>query len=84
MIKQTDIAMLILVISISLVGSFFIGNALINKSENRSSQVEMVIPISPDFPVPNTDIFNDAAINPAEVIKIGNSNQNQPFGNENN
>lgn len=82
MIKQSDLATLILVISISLVASFFIGNALINTPENRSSEVEVVSPISPDFVQPSTDIFNDNAINPTETIKIGNSNQNQPFGND--
>lgn len=81
MIKQSDVAMLILVISISLLASFFLGNAIINTPENRSEQVEIVTPISAEFPTPSPEIFNDSAINPTEAIEIGNSNQNQPFGN---
>jgi hypothetical protein len=84
MIKQSDMAMLVLVISVSLVVSFFVGDALINTPQNRSSEVEVVTPISSEFPAPSIDIFNEDAINPTEVIEIGNSNQEQPFGNSQN
>lgn len=79
MIKQSDIAMIILVASLSMVASYFIGDAIINTDENRSTDVEVVTPISPEFLLPSTEIFNDNAINPTELIKIGDDNTDQPF-----
>lgn len=79
MIKQTDIAIIILVASVSLVASYFIGDALINTDASRSTEVEVVTPISADFPIPSPEIFNDKAINPTELIKIGDDTTDKPF-----
>jgi len=79
MIKQSDIAVIILVASLSLVASYFIGNAVINTESNRSTEVEVVTPISSEFPQPSTDIFNDDAINPTEIIRIGEDPSERPF-----
>ena len=79
MIKQTDIAMLVLITAISLVAAYLIGGALINSPESRSTPVEIAIPINTDFPEPDTRIFNANSINPTEKIEIGDSNTNAPF-----
>ena len=79
MIKQNDIAVIILVVSISLVASYFVGNALINTDANRSTEVEKVSAISAEFPQPDTDIFNESAVNPTELIKIGSGGSDTPF-----
>jgi len=84
MIKQNDIAVIILVVSISLVASYFIGNAVINTDANRSTEVEQVAPISPEFAQPDTSIFNDSAVNPTELIKIGSGGSDTPFLPDNN
>jgi hypothetical protein len=84
MIKQSDIAIIILVISISLVASFFLGDALINTNENRSAEVEVVTPISNQFSQPDFAIFNNESINPTELIQIGQTNTKDPFANTNN
>lgn len=83
MIKQSDIAVIILVASISLVASYFIGNSIINTDANRSTDVEVAVPISPEFPQPSTRIFHDDAINPTELIQIGNEqSDDRPFNQE--
>lgn len=79
MIKQSDIAVIILVTSIALVASYFVGNAIINTDANRSTEVEVATPISADFPQISADIFNDDAVNPTELIRIGDDNSDQPF-----
>jgi hypothetical protein len=79
MIKKNDLAMIVLVISISLVASFFVGNALINTDDNRTTTVESVTLINPNFPQPSTDIFNDSAVNPTELIEIGSGGSGTPF-----
>lgn len=79
MMKQSDIAMIVLVTAVSLVAAYLISGALINSPDSRSTPVEIAIPISADFPEPDTRIFNDNSINPTELIKIGDSNTDSPF-----
>jgi len=79
--KQTDIAMIILIAAISLVASYFIGNAVINSPDSRSTEVEIATPISAEFPEPSKKIFNDNSINPTEKIEIGEANKDKPFNN---
>lgn len=81
MIKQTDIAMIIIVTAVSLVAAYFIGGAIINTPESRGTQVEVAIPINPEFPEPDPRVFNDNSINPTERIEIGDSNTDKPFQN---
>jgi len=79
--KKNDIALIILIVSISLVVSFFIGKAIIGTPANNPTKVEVVEPISADFTPPSPTIFNDTAVNPTETITIGNANKEQPFSN---
>lgn len=79
MIKQSDFAMIILVTAISLVVAYLVGGALISSPESRDTPVEIAIPISAEFGVPDPTIFNDNAINPTELIKIGDANSTSPF-----
>ena len=74
--------MLILIVSIALVISYFVGNSLFAGSENRTADVERVQVIEPDFPQPDPLIFNDNAINLTETINIGGPSTNDPFSNE--
>jgi hypothetical protein len=82
MIKQSDIAGIVLVAVISLIASFFLSNAIINKPENRSTKVEVVHPISAEFISPSEKIFNDSAINITEVITISPDGPQDPFHSE--
>lgn len=83
MIKQSDIAMIILITSISLVAAYWIGGLIINSPDTRSTAVEIAVPFSADFPEIDKKIFNDKAINPTEKIKIGDANKDKPFDNPN-
>lgn len=77
--KQSDIALIILIAAISLVASYLVGGKIVNSPDHRSTAVEIAIPISPDFPEPSKKIFNDNPINPTENIKIGDANKDKPF-----
>ena len=79
MIKQGDIAMIVLVTAISLVVAYLVSGVLINSPDSRSTPVEIAIPISAEFAEPDPEIFNDNAINPTELIKIGDANTTSPF-----
>lgn len=79
--RKNDIALIILIVSITLVISFFVGKSLIGTPSTKPTKVEVVQPISNNFVAPSPAIFNDQAVNPTETITIGNSNKEQPFGN---
>ncbi|MDX1766270.1 MAG: hypothetical protein R3313_04950 [Candidatus Saccharimonadales bacterium] len=79
MIKQNDVALIILISSIALAASWFIAGSLINTPENRSQEVEKVRPISSDFTIAPESVFNENAINPTEAIKISENDKDKPF-----
>jgi hypothetical protein len=79
--KKSDIALLILIVSVSVVISFLLGQAFLGKSIAKPVDVETVQPISADIVEPDSKIFNRNAINPTVPIKIGDTTNQQPFGN---
>jgi hypothetical protein len=78
--KKNDIAVIILIVSISLVLSFFGAKALLGDPKTQAAKAEVVEPISADITTPSNKIFNKDAINPTVNIQIGNSSNQQPFG----
>ncbi|MGD8374050.1 MAG: hypothetical protein PVI21_04290 [Candidatus Woesebacteria bacterium] len=79
--KKNDIALIILIISVSLVATYFLAKAILGEPQNNTVKAEVVEPISADLTQPSSDIFNKNAINPTVDIEIGNSANQQPFGN---
>lgn len=77
--KKNDIALLVLIVSISLIASYFALNAIIGNPSQHTVTVEKVEPISSELPEPSDKIFNEKAIDPAVVIEIGNPSNQQPF-----
>ncbi len=76
--KQKDIALLIIVVFVAGVGSFFL-SGLLFKTNNLSEKVETVEPISAEFQEPDERVFNANAINPTQLIRIGDDSNKQPF-----
>jgi hypothetical protein len=77
MIRKKDFPMIILIVSFSLIASFILGN-----TENRSKEVSVIRPITANFQEPDPTIFNDEAINPTELIRIGDEQKEKPFQSE--
>ena len=78
--KKSDIALLILIVAISLGISYFVGKAVLEQFVQSDTEVERTDAISSEIVPPSQDVFNDQAINPAVPINIGDSNNQQPFG----
>lgn len=83
--KRKDLTKIIFVAVIWGIVSI-IASSLIFKSPVKNSQVPVVKPINTNFPQVSTDsnyqpIFNTNAIDPTQLIQIGNSQNNMPFGN---
>lgn len=81
--KQKDIVIIIAVVFVSGLLSFFVSKALFTSPENLMTQVEVVQPITADFPEPDPRYFNEGSINPTQTITIGDGQNQQPFQSEN-
>lgn len=76
--KQQDIAALVAIVFFAGVFSFFISSKFITPSDQKIT-AQVVKPITSEFPLPSSDIFNTNAVNPAVRIEIAPNNNNQPF-----
>jgi hypothetical protein len=79
--RKNDIALLLLIVSITLVASFFIVKALFGEPQKQATKVEKVEEISSSIVQPSKSVFNKDAINPTVVIQIGSPANQTPFGN---
>jgi len=69
--KKSDIAMIILIASISVMVSYFVAKALIGDTANQSAVVKTTDEITTDVEKPDTSVFNSKAINPTVQVIIG-------------
>jgi len=77
--KKNDIALIVLVVSLSLTASYFVLKAFIGEPSGNTQTIEKVEPISAELQEPSDKIFNKNAIDPTVVIEIGNPSNQQPF-----
>jgi hypothetical protein len=77
--KQKDIALIIIIVFISAIISLFVSKAIFAPPKNRQQQVEVVQPISADFPKPDSRYFNKNAFDPTQLITIGQNANPDPF-----
>lgn len=77
--KQKDIALIIIVVAVSAVVSFFVSRLLFAAPANRQQKVEVVDAINTDFPTPDKKYFNDQSVDPAQDVQVGESNNSNPF-----
>lgn len=82
-----NLAIIVAVVFLSAVVSLVVSKALFGASK-KNLQYEVVQKVTPDFiPQKDTDeykanfapIFNDQAIDPTQLIKIGDGSNPQPF-----
>lgn len=71
--KKTDIAMIVLIASLSVIVSFFATNALLGDTANEQVTVKTIEPMTADIAEPDPVIFNSKAINPAVEVQVGRS-----------
>jgi len=78
--KKNDIAVIILIASISALVAFFIGKAVFGEPQQQSVKVKTTEKISTEVQQPDKTIFQKGNINPTVEINIGDSSNQQPFG----
>lgn len=69
--KKSDIAMIILIASISVLVAYFVAKAIVGDVQNESVKVKTADPITTDIVQPDTSVFNSTAINPTVEVIIG-------------
>lgn len=75
--KKSDIAMIILIASVSVMVAYFAAKAIVGDTQNQSVQVQTAEPISTEVPEPDPTVFNTDAINPTVEVIIGGDGQSQ-------
>lgn len=73
--KKTDIAMIILIASVSVLIAFFVTRSIFGNSANEPVDVQTIQRIEPSLGDVNSSIFNSDAINPAVEVQIVPGNQ---------
>ena len=79
--KKNDIAAIVLIVAIAGVIAYFIADAVIGKPANNPVQVEQVTSIAPNFPTPDSRVFNDKAVDPTVEVNGDGQSADQPFSN---
>lgn len=69
--KKSDIAMIILIASISVLVAYFAAKAIIGDVRNQSVKVKTTDPIQTKIDEPDKTVFNSNAINPTVEVIIG-------------
>lgn len=77
--KQKDVVLIIVIAVISGVVSFLVSQWTFAKPADRQQKVEVVDVITSDFPLPDDKYFNARAVNPTQLIQIGDTNNPNPF-----
>lgn len=79
--KKNELALLILIVSMTAVAAFFVGKGIFGDQVAKPVEVSTTTLISPTLEQPSKEIFNENAINPTVPIKIGGGDGNTPFPN---
>lgn len=69
--KKTDIAMIILIASISMLIAYFVAHAVLGGANSESVKVKTVEPITSEVATPDPSVFHKDAINPTVEVLIG-------------
>jgi hypothetical protein len=83
-VKRKDLMIVGVIAFIAALFSLFVSNAIFGSPSRNPIKVPVVHEINPEFPVVKDDtnytsFFNDKALNPTQLIEIGNGTNTKPF-----
>lgn len=73
--KKTDIAMIVLIATASVLIAFFVTQAILGDAAEEDVTVKTIDKIESSITPPDPTIFNSNAINPAVEVQITPGNQ---------
>lgn len=68
--KKSDIAMIVLIASISVIIAFFIAQSIFGSIDESTATIKTIDRIESNITEPSASIFNKSAINPAVEVQI--------------
>ncbi len=76
--KQKDVALIIVIVFVGGIMSFFISNKFISspKHDLKAAKIE---PITSEFTEPSSAYYNKDSINPTQLIRINDNKNEKPF-----
>lgn len=72
--KNTDIALVVLISAISILVSYWVGSVIMGNPNERTETTNYLESISGELRSPDQETFNPTMINPTEEIIIGSCN----------
>jgi ABC-type anion transport system duplicated permease subunit len=79
--KKKDYMTIAVIIIISAAISIYVSGKIFVPKKNQQQTVQVVPPISSTISTPNPTYFNSKAIDPTQIIQIGNSSNPNLFVN---
>ena len=76
--KKTDIAMIILIATVCILGAFFVTRMIVGTPESEVVTVKTIEKISSDITEPDKAVFNSEAINPAFKVELDGETNGTP------
>ena len=70
--KNTDIALVIMIALVTTVLSYFLGNAILGNPDDQVTTVSYMNVIGDDIDEPDVESFNPDALNPTVEVYVGN------------
>lgn len=77
--KQKDIVVIVAVAFFAAVVSLLLTQTIFVSKKSRELTAETVRPINSQFNEPDKSVFNSEAINPTQLIQIGDNTNSSPF-----
>jgi hypothetical protein len=77
--KQKDIIVLVAVAIVSAIASLLLSKSFFATPKDQSQKVETIDKITATFPYPSKKYFNAQAVNPAQLVEIGDNTNQNPF-----
>lgn len=77
--KKNEIALLILIVSLVALATYFLFNTLLGSAATKPVDVEVVEAFTTQVESPAESVFNSNAINPTVKVTVGEQSGQQPF-----
>jgi len=72
--KKADIAMIVLIASVSVLIAYFVAKSIFGDVYTGTAKVQTIEKIDSSIVAPSSSIFNKSAINPAVQVQINGTN----------
>lgn len=77
--KQKDILLIAVIAIVAGLFSFLAANFFFGGEKAYKLTAPTIEPITQEFNLPDTTVYNNTALNPTKTITIGDSTNNTPF-----